>query len=132
MKKNGQALLEYTVLITCFIAALIAMQIYIKRGFSGRLKDTADSLGDQYDPKDTDSDFTTSLDSNVNTLTKMVPEDYSYQDNQNNTYYLFQKEGKDDIVSRTFVVQETDINETTKQTGSETVNEPAKGQNLWD
>jgi hypothetical protein len=53
MKKNNQAqsILEYTVVIVCIVAALLAMQIYFKRAKEGSLRQAADSLGQQYAPK---------------------------------------------------------------------------------
>ena len=47
-KRKGQSTLEYAVLITIIIAALIAMNQYIKRGLQGRLKSASDDIGDQY------------------------------------------------------------------------------------
>jgi len=65
---KAQSTLEYVIVIVCLVAALIAMQIYIKRSMQGRLKDTADSLGTQYDPQNTTSDITLSQNSNVDTV----------------------------------------------------------------
>ncbi len=48
--KRGQSMLEYTILLIIIIAAFITMQIYVKRGFQGRLKSSVDDLGEQYDP----------------------------------------------------------------------------------
>ncbi len=50
MKKNkkGQSTLEYAILIIIIIAALLSLQTYVKRGVSGRLKSSADDIGDQY------------------------------------------------------------------------------------
>lgn len=50
-KQKGQSVLEYCVLIIIVIGVFIAMQVYIKRGFQGRWKDTVDDFGDQYDPR---------------------------------------------------------------------------------
>ena len=46
---KGQSTVEYAVLIVIVIAALLSIQIYIRRGVSGRLKDSADQIGDQFD-----------------------------------------------------------------------------------
>ena len=57
-KKNralAQSMLEYAVLIVCVVAALVGMQIYLKRGFSGRLRQASDEIGQQYEPKKTNS-----------------------------------------------------------------------------
>ncbi len=47
-QKKGQSTVEYAVLIIIIIAALLSIQAYIKRGVQGRLKDSADNIGDQY------------------------------------------------------------------------------------
>jgi len=38
-------MIEYAVLIVVIIAALLGMQIYLKRAISGRWREAADSLG---------------------------------------------------------------------------------------
>ena len=48
---KGQSTLEYFALAICIIAALLVMQHYIKRGIEGKLREHADSLGEQYDAK---------------------------------------------------------------------------------
>lgn len=57
--RRGQSTVEYAVTIAAVIAALLGMQVYIKRGMSGRLRDAADSLGEQYAPKFTRTVITT-------------------------------------------------------------------------
>ena len=47
--KKAQSLLEYSILIMIIIAAIVVMQVYIKRGFQGRWKQAVDDLGEQYD-----------------------------------------------------------------------------------
>lgn len=54
-KKRGQSTLEYAVLTTVIIAALVSIQTYIKRGVQGRLKSASDDIGDQYSPGNTNS-----------------------------------------------------------------------------
>ncbi len=60
-------MLEYVVLIACLAAALLAMQVYIKRGMQGRLRQAVDELGQQYAPKNTESDTTLKYESSVET-----------------------------------------------------------------
>jgi Flp pilus assembly pilin Flp len=52
-KRKGQSTLEYAVLIVIIIAALLAMNQYIKRGLQGRLKSSTDDIGDQFSPGNT-------------------------------------------------------------------------------
>ena len=47
-KNSGQAILEYAVLLGVVIAAILVMQTFIKRGYEGSLKDSADKMGDQF------------------------------------------------------------------------------------
>ena len=47
-QRRGQSTLEYAVLVTIIIGALLSIQFYIKRGVQGRLKSAADDIGDQY------------------------------------------------------------------------------------
>lgn len=49
-REKGQSTLEYAVLIIIIIGALLSIQVYIKRGIQGRLKSSADEVGDQFSP----------------------------------------------------------------------------------
>jgi len=48
--RKGQSTLEYALIIAVVAGAMIAMQVYIKRGVQGKLKATADDIGKQYSP----------------------------------------------------------------------------------
>lgn len=52
-RKKGQSTLEYAILIIIIIGALLSIQVYIKRGIQGRLKQAADDIGDQFSPGQT-------------------------------------------------------------------------------
>jgi hypothetical protein len=47
-QKRGQSTLEYAVLIVVIIGALLTIQVYLKRGIQGRMRSSADDIGDQY------------------------------------------------------------------------------------
>jgi len=47
---KAQATLEYAILIGVIVAGLIAMQVYFKRGFQGKIRDSADDIGEQFSP----------------------------------------------------------------------------------
>jgi Flp pilus assembly pilin Flp len=64
-KRKGQSTLEYAVLIVIIIAALLAMNQYIKRGLQGRLKSSTDDIGDQFSPGNTNYTKTTTTASNT-------------------------------------------------------------------
>lgn len=46
---QGQSTLEYAILIAVVVAALLATQIYIKRGVQGKLRESTDQIGEQFD-----------------------------------------------------------------------------------
>ncbi len=47
-QKRGQSTLEYAVIIAVVVAALLAIQIYMKRGVQGKLRESSDKIGEQY------------------------------------------------------------------------------------
>ena len=55
---KGQSTLEYVILAGFVVAALIAMGVYMKRGFQGRLRESTDQVGQQYDPLKVSSEYT--------------------------------------------------------------------------
>ena len=57
--KRGQSTLEYAVLIVVIIAALVAMQVYLKRGIQGRMRESSDQIGEQFSPGYTTSNRVT-------------------------------------------------------------------------
>ena len=68
--KRGQSTLEYAVLIVVIIAALVAMQVYLKRGIQGRTRESADQIGEQFSPGWTTSNrVTTTYASTTDTTT---------------------------------------------------------------
>lgn len=52
-KKKGQSTLEYALIIVVIVAALIIINHYMKQGFLGRLKESTDQIGRQFDPRGT-------------------------------------------------------------------------------
>lgn len=59
LNKRGQGTLEYAIIIAVVVAALIAMQVYIKRGLQGKLKQSSDEIGEQYSPGYTSATYGT-------------------------------------------------------------------------
>ncbi len=47
-KIKGQSTLEYAMIIAVVVGAILAMQIYLRRGVQGRLRESIDSVGGQY------------------------------------------------------------------------------------
>ena len=63
-ENKAQSVLEYAAVIACAVAALLAMQVYVKRAYQSRLKEVADQLGPHYAPRRTTGNFTTTYNSN--------------------------------------------------------------------
>ena len=61
---HGYYTLEMALLLIAVVAAILGMQIYVKRGLAGRLRLAAESLGDPYVPGRTTSFEVTTLQSN--------------------------------------------------------------------
>lgn len=47
-RNKGQSILEYAILLGVIIAALLIMQVFVKRGYQGGLKEAADKFGEQF------------------------------------------------------------------------------------
>ncbi|MGE5309364.1 MAG: hypothetical protein ACM3OC_09785 [Deltaproteobacteria bacterium] len=45
MNRKGQNIAEYSILIALVVAAAVAMQIYVKRGMQGRVKEAVEHRG---------------------------------------------------------------------------------------
>jgi len=58
---KAQSVLEYAVVIGVITAALIAMQVYVKRGIQGGMRSSLDSVGEQYNPTLTTGDSSTRI-----------------------------------------------------------------------
>jgi len=86
--KQGQTTLEYVYLIGIAAAAIIVMLVYVSRGFQGRLRVQADSLGEQYSPKNMRTRIRQSsyVDSIEQTVDKPKNIDYSESTVETDTY----------------------------------------------
>lgn len=58
-RRRGQSMSEYAIVFTVVVTAIIAMQLYVKRGLQGKVRDVSDALkkefgaikvDDQYEP----------------------------------------------------------------------------------
>lgn len=59
MKKRGQSTVEYALIIAVVLGGLLAMEYYIKRGLEGKMRESADSIGDQFSAENTTYKYTT-------------------------------------------------------------------------
>ena len=63
--RKGQSMAEYAIVLTVVIGAIVAMQLYVKRGLQAKVKDVTDVVGagisgsttNQYEPYYASSDF---------------------------------------------------------------------------
>lgn len=72
MNKDGQAIMETALLILVIAAALLAMQVYLKRGIQGKLRGGTETIGAQYDPTNTNSSFISISNSLVETTSESM------------------------------------------------------------
>ena len=63
--KKAQSTLEYAILISVLVAALIAMQTYLKRGVQGKIRESSDQIGESFSPGYTTSNRVTHSGSNI-------------------------------------------------------------------
>jgi hypothetical protein len=76
--KKAQSILEYALLIAVVVAAILIMQVFVKRGFQGQLKDSSDRMGEQFSVSgSTSKQHTNSTGQNV---TDETATDYNFSD----------------------------------------------------
>jgi hypothetical protein len=57
-RQKGQSTLEYAMIIAVVVGALLAIQIYMKRGVQGKMRESTDQIGEQFDAENTTIDHT--------------------------------------------------------------------------
>ncbi|MCM8797127.1 MAG: hypothetical protein NC923_04530 [Candidatus Omnitrophica bacterium] len=68
-REKGQSTLEYALIISVVIVALLSLNNYIKRSVSGRLKASSDEIGRQFDASGNYTfNWTLSSDGNTTTI----------------------------------------------------------------
>jgi len=73
MLRRAQTALEYAMVIALVSGALISIQIYLKRGIQGRLRQAGDEIGEQYSPVSTTADSTIITNSTVTITQTPIP-----------------------------------------------------------
>mgnify|MGYP001586768764 FL=1 len=71
--KSGQSTAEYAVVLSLVVAAVIAMQVYVKRGMQGRLKSGTDTLNMPESEITLALDGTNSITANIASLRQYEP-----------------------------------------------------------
>jgi len=56
---KGQSTLEYAMIIAVVVGAILAMNVYVRRGVQGKLRESIDSVGSQYSAGNMTSTYTT-------------------------------------------------------------------------
>jgi len=75
MSRRGQTTIEYAAVIAVVVASLLVMQIYMKRGFSGKLRAAADAVSEPYAPKETTGTITLRTSSDVVTTSTLFKDE---------------------------------------------------------
>ena len=104
-KGKAQSTTEYAVLFAIVAAAVVGMQVYMKRSVQGRMRQSADSIGSQYEPGNTTSTITLNV-SNTTTTTTTLQKDQPLSDGRSG----------DTVTTITNIT-----NDTTTRSGDETV-----------
>ena len=68
----GQSTFEYAAVVAIVAAALLSMAIYVKRAISGRLRESADSVGEQYHPTQTVSNLNLVVNNTTTTTSQLL------------------------------------------------------------
>lgn len=97
-------MLEYSMVVACIVAALVTMQFYVKRAIQGRMRESADTIGEQYAPGRMNSEITVTQTGNT-TVTTTLNRD------------------PDDLEEKLGLETTSETNETTTRTGYENVGE---------
>ena len=109
---RGQSTIEYAAVIAIVSAALVSMAIYVKRGISGRLRESADSAGEQYHPTQTTSNLNYVVDSVTTSTSKLLVD-----------------QNLGGVVANV-MESNTNVDESTNRTGREDVG--AMGGSIWN
>lgn len=72
---DGQVIVEYAILFVCLVAALLTVQYYIKRAIQGRMRESADSIGEQYAPRHINSEITITQTGTTKIDSRQIPVD---------------------------------------------------------
>ena len=81
--------------VVAIIGALLAMQVYIRRGLQGRLRSGADEISvQQYEPGKIDSDITVTQNSSMDTIIETDDTDPAKIKTTTTTNIIYQKENR--------------------------------------
>ena len=75
MKNTAQSTIEYVIVFSLIVAALFGMQVYLKRGMSGKMKSSADEIGGGFFYSPGATQATTIINTTTGTNSKSFVED---------------------------------------------------------
>lgn len=109
MMRKGQSSAEYAVMVGLVVAAVVAMQLYARRGVQGKVKDVTDNFTKQ----------------GVGTTAQYEP----YYATTN--YTVAQSRASTDTTTKDGKIARTGINDTTSRTGSSTTGTDTAQDDAW-
>jgi len=96
--RHGQSTLEYVFLIALVAAAIIAISVYVSRGFQGRLREQADQVGEQYSLGGMDTKMVTTSNFYLNQPTLIENEDAKTSTSTRTTAAIVTVNGTENVV----------------------------------
>jgi len=60
---RGQSTVEYAIIIAVVISALLVMQFWMRRGVMGKLRESTDQIGEQFNPFEAEHNLTRTFNS---------------------------------------------------------------------
>lgn len=85
LNNKGQSVLEYVLIIVVVIGVMVTIGNYFKRGLQGRWKGAIDDVGDQYDPRTSQTNMTHTLNSMTTTEIYTTQADGGFFTNREDT-----------------------------------------------
>lgn len=121
LNRRGQSTAEYAIVISVVIAAVVGMQLYVKRGLQGKTK----QVMDHFTRLNEGTNGTNLLSTGGNTFTQYEP---YYQDQD---YVVGQNSTSQEEYQLGGSVNRTGVNEATTRTGSSRQGTNIDGDDLW-
>lgn len=100
INRKGQNTLEYVLLVVAVVGAFLAIQYYLNRGLQGRMRDSADNIGSQFDAEVAHSQYNTAR------------------------YSKVREQNEDGVTKSSLVMGGAEAPEVTERTGSEIIPAP--------
>ena len=96
--RKGQSVVEYAVMVAVVIAALIALNIFIKRGFMGRYRSYGEQAGTQFS--------FASGNTNITEVINSTREEHTYGNGVSTTNFTADRQNRNEVMSLSNVANE--------------------------